>query len=151
MVVYAAGFSLVLLLIIMLCFGFGLFYKYKNNQVAKISRRESRRGNEISANDEDSSLYASINEDEIYDDNIQIIYSDKGKEMTNNQASESDRSSPKSENSGYLHPYTTVFKNSEPHIYCKELNYNDTSSESSVPTDTKKRFRIYSSVSATAS
>lgn len=140
MVVYVVGLSCFLLLIILLAFGFVLFYKYKNNQVAKskISTQESLQGNEISDDDADSSLYASINEDEIYDDNIQIIYSDEAKEVINNKSSESDRSSPKSENSGYLHPYTTVLKDSEQHIYCEEFNYNDTSSESSVRNDTKR-------------
>ncbi|CAG2192460.1 unnamed protein product [Mytilus edulis] len=101
-----------------------------------MSRQDNRATNETFYIDVEGSLYDSINEEEIYDDNIQIIYSVESTEVVNKITSDSEGSAVESDCSGYLHPYATVIKDFETHTYCKQIKSYDSSSLHSVTDDT---------------
>lgn len=126
-IVYSVGSSSSILVIASLCFLFFCFYnnKRKDDKQGRISIQDSHE-----ANDENGSVYDSINESEIYDDNIQIIYSEETTIALSRQTSDSEESSKESGCSGYLHPYTTVTKDVETHMYCTQITSYDSSSSS---------------------
>ncbi|XP_052065931.1 uncharacterized protein LOC127705643 [Mytilus californianus] len=136
-IIYSVGSSSIILIITLLCFVSLWFYnnKRKDSEKGRISTQESHERN---ANEEAGSLYDSINEDEIYDDNIQIIYSQENSVVFNKQTSDSEGSSQQSGCSGYLHPYTTVTKDFETHSYCTQIKSYDSSNSSSVVDDMKR-------------
>lgn len=124
-------------MITLLCFLIAWFYKNKRKNCDK-SRISTLDSHDRNANEEEGSLYDSINEDEIYDDNIQIIYSKECTAVINSLTSDSNVSSLKSECSDYLHPYTTVTKDIETHTYCTQIKSYDSSSSSSASDDMKR-------------
>lgn len=132
-IVYSVGSSSIILLIALLAFLF--FWFYNNKRKDSVFIQDNHEGN---ANEEDGSLYDSINENELYDENIQIIYSQESIVNLNRQPSESEESSNKSGCSGYLHPYTTVTKDVETHTYCTQIKSHDSSSSSSATDDMKR-------------
>lgn len=74
--------------------------------------------------DENDSLYESIDESAIYDDNILIPNQQDSLEYDKNEEFESKLSSTESEISGYLNPYTT-FIEKETHLYSTNTNYSN--------------------------
>lgn len=104
------------------------FWFYIKKRKDSVFIQDNHEGN---VNEENGSLYDSINENEIYDDNIQIIYSQESIVNINRHPSESEESSHKSGCSDYLHPYTIVTKGVETHTYCTQIKSHDSSSSSS--------------------
>lgn len=135
MIVYSVGASGIILITTLVCFVFVWLYKNKSKNSDNI-RISSQDSTERNANDQEGSLYDSINEDEIYDDNIQIRYCQDSTVVVN--SSDSERSSLTSESSGYLHAYTSVTKQIETHAYCEQINSYDRRSSSSIIDRMKK-------------
>lgn len=90
----------------------------------------------------DDSLYESIDESAICEDNFQNRNPQEGIEEDENMKSESKLSSIKSENSGYLHPYTTFTESKNTHVYCTKAFYSDNTSTSS-SSGNEKRYSGY--------
>lgn len=102
--------------------------KYKSKLLKNVQLAQQRDLN-ITENetDNDDSLYESIDESAIYDDNIQIPNQQESLKYDENVEIESKLSSTESEVSGYLHPYTT-FIEKETHLYSTNTNSSNSSS-----------------------
>lgn len=131
--VYSVGSAGFCILIVCVCVAFVCIYKVKT-KILKGNNTEASHGihgQNLNPGDvELDSLYDSIDEDSIYDDNIQVWYSDENTGKDRYQKSESDSYCRKSETSSYLHPYATLNKMDERHVYCTNISAYDNSSSS---------------------
>lgn len=114
-----------------MCVAFICFHKSKTRQLIENSTINS----ENQVNDDTKScysLYESIDEDAIYDDNILDEYSEYSED--NYCKPESDGSTLNSEKSGYLLPFVTMIPKhgQEEHPYSRDLRSNGESSASSL-------------------
>lgn len=137
--IYSAGSSGFLILIVSAVIMCVCFYQHKIKQISKQQthlhtvRTESIKTTDVV----EDSLYDSIDEDALYDDNIIIIYDREIVGVRTENDSDVEISSRKSEASGYLHPYTTVLESCETQAYCTLIKSVDSSSTSFVAVEMK--------------
>lgn len=137
MYLYSAGSGglLLLLLIIVLIIVCRRKTKSQNQQIT--FQNDNPNTEEIDSANTDS-LYESIDESNLCEDIIQIRNTNASKMLDMNLQPESELSSIKSENSGYLHPYTTLTERKETHLYFTPTNSSTNSGMSCFSENVKR-------------
>ncbi|CAC5399245.1 unnamed protein product [Mytilus coruscus] len=136
--VYTVGFGGLLILnisavSIFLCCRKCKAKKLQNNKIAEKNGSQNNEEEIIRI----GSSYESINDSVICDDIIQMPNSRKREENDRSLTSGPEVSSSRTQNSGYLHPYTTFIDRKETHSYCTKINSHKNSGTYSVSKHSK--------------